>query len=130
MAAEAKTQFDVTTKHAAGQLADLLEALAGVGVNVIAFCGWGEADRAHLLVVPDDETKARKALAGRFTIAAEKTVIAITAASGRGAGAKIAAKLAKAGISIDRAYASTWDKGPSTAVFEVPDAEAALKALK
>ncbi len=129
MAAEIKTQFDVSSSHTPGQLAGLLEALSAAGINVIAFCGWGEGDRAPLLIVPDDEAKARKALAAGFTVASERKVIAVTAASGRGAGAKIAAKLAKAGISIDHAYASTWDKGPSTAVFAVPDPAAALEAL-
>lgn len=130
MSASIKTEFEISTGHLPGQLAELLERLAEAGVNVIGFCGRGDADRGYLLFVPDDPEKARAALAGHFTIKSERPVIAITAASGRGAGHKIAARLAKAKINIDHAYATTWDVGPSTAVFAVPDPDAALKALK
>jgi hypothetical protein len=95
---------------------------------VLAFCGWGHDGDAQALIVPDNEEKARKALAG-FSVA-ENAVLCVTAASGKGAGAKLAAKLGKAGINLSYAYATTAGTGQSVAVFRVPDPDAAIKALK
>ena len=50
--------------------------------------------------------------------------------AGKGAGAKLAQKLWDAGINIEYTYASTPGSGPSTAIFKVPDADAAIAALK
>ncbi len=126
MAAKIRTEFMVGVPHKAGALAGVLESLAKGGVNVLAFCGWGEGENAKILVVPDNDAKARKVLAG----ATESRVLCVTTASGKGAGAKLSTRLAKAGINIEHAYATTSGSGQGTAVFRTADPDAALKALK
>jgi hypothetical protein len=126
MAAKVRTEFLVAVPHKPGALAGVLESLAKSGVNVLAFCGWGEGENAKILVVPDKDDKARKVLGG----ATETRVLCVTTASGKGAGAKLSARLAKAGINVEHAYATTSGTGQGTAVFQIADADAALKALK
>ncbi|MBI2933376.1 MAG: hypothetical protein HYY16_17160 [Planctomycetes bacterium] len=130
MATRLRVEFLVTVPHQPGVLAQLLEGLAKGGVNVLAFCGWGEGEKALIMFVTDNDQKTRKALAAGGFDSTENPVLAVTAASGKGAGAKLAAKLAKAGVNIEHAYATTAGTGQSTAIFRLPDPQAALKALK
>jgi len=126
MAAKVRTEFLVAVPHKPGALAGVLESLAKAGINVLAFCGWGEGEGAKILVVPDKDDKARKVLTG----ATESRVLCVTTASGKGAGGKLAAKLGTAGINVEHAYATTSGSGQGTAVFRTADPDAALKALK
>ena len=130
MSAKIRTEFTVSLAHRPGELARVLEAMNKAGVNVLGFCGWGENDAARLRLVADDDRKARKALAdGRFT-AAEAQVVCVSGASGKGAGAKLTIRLAKASANIEHAYATTSGSGESTAVFKVPDPQGALSLLQ
>lgn len=130
MPARLRTEFAVKVPHQAGQLSRIMEALSKGGVNVLGYCGWGHDAEANIQVVADNDEKARKALAGAGLTAIENPVVCVTTSSGKGAGAKLAAKLAKAGINVDYSYATTSGTGQGTAIFRVGDASAAFKALK
>lgn len=130
MPAKLRVESTISMHHKPGELARVLGALAKGGVNVLAFCGWGHGGDAELLVVPDDEEKMRRALIAAGISASEHPVVCVTTASGKGAALKLAAKLGKAGVNVQHAYATTGGRGQSTAVFRVPDPSAALKALK
>ncbi len=130
MGAKIRTEFTLTLPHRPGELARVLEAMSKAGANVLGFCGWGENDSARLRLVTDDERKARKALADGNYAAAEAQVVCVSGASGKGAGAKLTVRLAKASANIAHAYATTSGSGESTAVFAVPDPQAALKILQ
>ena len=82
------------------------------------------------MIVPDKEQKALKVAEELGLNAKMNSVVAVTGEAGKGAGAKLAQKLWDAGINIEYAYASTPGSGPSTAIFKVPDADAAIAALK
>jgi len=130
MGAKIRTEFSVTLPHRPGELARILEAMAKAGVNVLGFCGWGEDGSARVLLVPDDERKARKGLADAKYAATEAQVVCVTGAAGKGSGAKLTVRLAKASANIDHAYATTTGSGESTAVFRVADPKAALAILQ
>jgi len=129
MGAKIRTEFSVALPHRPGELARVLESLSKAGVNVLGFCGWGHDGSAQVLLVPDDDRKARKALADGSFAATEAPVVCVSGASGKGAGAKLTIRLAKASANIEHAYATTSGSGESTAVFRVPDAQAALALL-
>ena len=82
------------------------------------------------MIVPDKEEKARKVSKELGMNVRIHSVVAVTGEAGKGAGAKLAQKLWDAGINIEYTYASTPGSGPSTAIFKVPDADAAIAALK
>ena len=130
MPAKLSTEISISVKHQPGELGRILDVLSKGGVNLLALCGYGQGDSAEILMVPQDEGKARKALVAAGVAATEHKVVCVTGPSGKGAGAKLAAKLAKAGVNIQHAYATTSGGGRSTAIFRVEKPEAAIKALK
>ena len=129
MAVKQRTEFLVSVPNRPGELGRVLESLAKGKVNVLGVCGWGEGETAKVMVVPDNDAKARKALAGGGFSFAEGPVIAVTGASGVGTGAKLAGKLAAAGLNVDHVYASTSGRGSGAVMLRVTDPQAALKAL-
>ena len=129
MPAKQRTEFTVSVPHRPGELGRVFDTLAKGRVNVLGVCGWGEGETAKVLIVADNEAKARKALSGSGFSFAETPVVTVSGPSGQGTGAKISARLASAGINIDHVYASTSGKGSGVVVLHVADATAALKAL-
>ena len=125
-----RTEFTVSATHRPGSLRNVLEAMALGGANVLAMCGYGQGETANLMLVSDREDKARAALRAAGFNPVETRVLCVTTSSGKGAGAKITAQLAKAGINIEYAYATTSGTGQGMAVFGVQDPERALIALK
>lgn len=125
------TEISLKVQARPGELTRVLGALSAAGVNVLAFCGYNAgSDEACIMVVPDNEDKAKKSLEAIGLNPSANFVLAITGEAGRGAGAKLTKKLSDAGINIEYAYASTPGDGPSTAIFKVPDADAAIRAMK
>jgi hypothetical protein len=125
-----RTEFTLAASNRAGSLAKLLDTLARGGANVLAVCAYGQGEQANLMIVAEPEEKARAALQGAGLRAVETQVLCVTTASGKGAGARIASKLAKAGMNIDYAYATTSGSGQGMAVFGVADPHGALRALR
>jgi hypothetical protein len=129
MAVRKKTEFFIDCPHKPGELARALETLAKAEVNILAFCGYGHGDTASMHFVVDEDAAATAALkAARIEFDTHR-VVAVTAGSGPGQGAKFARALADAKINIEYAYASTSGTGDSTAVFGVKNVERALQVL-
>lgn len=130
MSAKIRTEITVNVQNRPGELARVMEILARAGVNILAFCGYAEGNTSgKIRLIPDHDGKARKALEAEHLNYSEGAVVAVMGGSGKGAGAKLVVRLAKAGINIDYAYAGTSGDGKSIAVFKVPDPERALKEL-
>ena len=130
MAVAKKTEFTITCEHKAGELARILEALSGAGVNVLAFVGYQAGEKtAHLMLVPDDAGKAAEAIKGLGVEFKSTDVVAVTTTSGAGEGAKIARKLGDAGINMEYAYATTSGSGDSIFVIGSKDVDGTLKLL-
>lgn len=131
MGARKLTELTVDVKSQVGELARVLGIASQSGANVIAFCGYERSmGGSEILIVPDNPDKAKRALekAGYSVLA--NPVLAVTGAAGRGMGARLAEKLAKANINILYSYASSSGNGESTAIFRVQQPDQALKALK
>ena len=130
MSVRKRTELAISCDHKAGELARVLEAISEVGVNVLAFCGWGHGNHATILLVPDDDAKAIGALKAAKVAFEKRTVVAVTSGSGRGVGARLARLLGDARINVEYAYASTSGTDESTAVFAVEHVGKALKILE
>ena len=130
MATQKKTEYTIECSHKPGELARILESLSGAGVNVLAFCGYqtGE-DKANIMLVADDDGKAESTLKSAGITFKTNAVVAVTTSSGAGEGAKLARKLADAGVNLEYAYATTSGSGESTAVFAGKDVEKVLQVL-
>jgi hypothetical protein len=133
MAARKMTEIKVTVKNQVGELARVLGLATQAGVNIIAFCGYGRAGGGmggEILVVPDKPDKMEAALQKEHISFESNPVVAITGAAGKGMGAQMAGKFAKAAINILHSYASTTGSGNSTTIFRVEKPDVALKVLK
>ncbi|MHC4606018.1 MAG: hypothetical protein ACYTAF_03690 [Planctomycetota bacterium] len=127
-----RTEIKVNVAHKAGELTNVLKTVSQAGCNLLAFCGYGKgADSGEILMVPDHEGKARRALEAAGYEPQMGKVVVVPSPAGKGAGAKLAAKLSDFGINVEYAYASSTSGGKSVAVFRVaePDIEKALKAF-
>lgn len=131
MATRKMTELSLQVKAKPGELTRVLETLAGGGVNVLAFCGYNNGpEEACILVVPDNEEKAKKSLEAAGFAPKANPVVAVVGEAGKGAGAKLCARISEAGINIEYAYASTPGSGASIAIFKVADPDGAVRALK
>ncbi|MBI2901785.1 MAG: hypothetical protein HYY17_16490 [Planctomycetes bacterium] len=129
MAVLKKTEFEIPCPHRVGELACALETLAQAGANVLAFCGYGHNDKAMIMIVVDDEAKAKSALKGAGIKFQSHPVVAVMGRSGPGEGGRLARALADAKVNIEYTYASTSGAGESTAIFAVKNVRKALKVL-
>ncbi len=133
MGARKMTEFKVMVKDQVGVLAHVMGLATQAGSNIIAFCGYGHGGGSpdgEILIVPDKPDKLDAALKKAGIPFEAGPVVAITGAAGKGMGAKMAEKFAKAGISILHAYASTTGSGDSTAIFRVEKPDQMLKVWK
>ena len=110
-------------------MARILELIAGEGVNVLAFAGFSQGDEATLTFVPDDAKKATAVLKAQGIEFKSLPILVVKGASGAGDGARIARKLADAGINLESTYASTTGTGESIVVFRAADVEEASRVL-
>src|SRR5262249_26435370 len=115
---EVAEELQIEIKNKPGALADVLDAVAGAGVAVRAFCGYGMGPSGAVLLVPANAVKAKAALkkAGFKKVGSGKVVLA-TVKDQRGAGAAIAAAAAKKKINLEYAYASGTGKGSGVVVL-------------
>jgi hypothetical protein len=129
MPAKPRTELKVEVENKPGELTKVLAVLAKSGVNALAFCGYAVNGGGVIMVVPDHDGKATKALEASGYKVTSGPVLAVQTAAGQGAGAKLAKKLSDAGINVDYAYASSIGSGQGMAIFRVADIEKAIKAL-
>lgn len=129
MSVKQRTEYEVKCGNKAGELARIMESLNRAGVNVLAFCGYGQGKQARIYFVPDDDAKASVALKQAKVKCVTSPVVALSCPSGMGEGAKLARLLAEARISLDYIYASTPGNGETTVILGVPE-KAIDKTLK
>lgn len=126
----AKTiQVRVYTPDQPGELSRVLSTLAGSKVNVIAFAGYAQDQRGHLMLVTDNAGKAISLLKAAGYEIREEAVVLVTDSDVLGSGAALAAKIAKAGINLTGSYA-TSSGGTYVTVFQTADIDRLVAALK
>ncbi len=112
--------FSMPVPNRAGQGAQLLDALAEHGVNLLAFTGFPTSGRAQVDFVPYDVAKfTRAARKLKLKIGKKKTVFLAQGDDKPGAIAKICDKLAQARINMVAMDAVAAGKGRFGAIFWV-----------
>ncbi len=123
-------QITVWVADRPGALGDVASTLGEKKVNVQAFLVHAAGDEGAIRLIVDKPAAAKKALAARGWRATEDDVVALTLADKPGTLGAAAAKLGRAGINIQYGYTGGAKGGRVNAYFAVPDAAAALKALR
>jgi hypothetical protein len=125
------TQLNLPLDNGIGTLAQLCRALAHGGVNLLAIAA-PEAGRENpgirLLVLNRD--LAVRALSKAGYLFSEEQVLFVELTNRPGALAKAAEKLAKAGINIRYAYATTSPRGKKTAAVVAVTEQDLPRAVK
>lgn len=122
--------YYVMLPNRAGQGAKVMAALAGEGVNLLAFSGFPSGGKAQLDLVPEDGAKLRRAARKLgLKLSVRKSGFLYQADDRVGAMTKILDKLAAAKISVTAVDAVTSGAGRFGAIFWVKPA-AVAKATK
>jgi hypothetical protein len=103
--------------------------LADARVNISALSADTRAGRGKIHVVVNDVAQAKRALRRAKYRATEETAFVVRMRNKPGALARVAARLAKAGVNIKSAYSTTAGRS-ATAVFTVGSVAKARKILR
>ena len=117
------TQLVVSLRSKRGVLAQLAGTLAEAGVNIIALSADAVSGRGKIRMVVNNPAAARRALRKARYRVAEEPAYVVRLRNKPGAVARVASRLAKAGVNITSAYATTAGKS-ANAVFTSKSAKA------
>ena len=123
-------QFVVQLPNQPGSLADLAERLADAGVDLRAIGGGGIGDSGHVIFKTADDDATRAVLeAGRYVYHEGESVL-VEVDDQPGGMARVARKLADAGVNIyGHLFIGRWGDQAQFS-FVVSDVAAARKALE
>lgn len=122
-------EFKVTMEDRPGSLAKLTEALGKGGVNIEGIAAIPSGGKGDIRVVMGNAAGARQALQGAgITVEGEREVLVVDLPHRPGELAKVARKLADAGVNIDSVYSMGDRGGNRQVVLGVDDLEKARKA--
>lgn len=123
-------EFKVTMEDRPGSLAKLTEALGKGGVNIEGIAAIPSGGKGDIRVVMGNAAGARQALQGAgITVEGEREVLVVDLPHRPGELAKVARKLADAGVNIDSVYSMGDRGGNRQVVLGVDDLEKARKAV-
>lgn len=120
--------FTVEFDNQPGRLAELSEAMAARGVNLV-ICGLAHGDAGTVAFIADDEAAARSVLQDAGFDVTERDAVMVRLKNTPGAGAATFRKLADAGVNIDVFLPVRVSDSQFVAVLCVDDQEAAVAAL-
>ncbi|HET7379653.1 MAG TPA: ACT domain-containing protein [Gaiellales bacterium] len=123
------TQLTLSLKSRPGVLAALARTLADARVNIAALSADTRAGRGKIHVVVQNLGQAKRALRHAKYRATEETAFVVRMRNKPGALARVAARLAKAGINIKSVYATAAGRS-ATIVFTVGSVTKARKILR
>ena len=126
-----ETQFSVFMINKPGVLAQILDKIAAVKVNVLALTVMDSVEHGVLRVVAASNEKLRKALDQLNVQYSETAVLCINLPNKSGAFADVANKLSHAHINISYAYCTAGARGGrTTSILKVADVKKAMKVLQ
>lgn len=102
--AEITKEIQVPVPNKPGTLARVAEPIREAGVNILALCGWGEADKGTVMLLTDNNASALAALKKAGFAPTEKDVVTAVLANKVGTLAEAAQKLGRAEIDINYCY--------------------------
>ena len=124
------TQFVILLADKPGTLAEVCSALSETGVNITAIFAPETKGEGKVRVMVHDVDAGRAALKAAKIKFSEEDVLDVELDNRPGAFGELAGKLAKAGINIRHAYATTAPFARAKVVIAVSDVAKALEALR
>jgi hypothetical protein len=121
--------FIVEAKNEPGKLAQATKAIADKGVNVVTGALIGLGEKGGFAFISNDEAGTRTALRDANYTFREVEVIPISVSDEPGALAKIAKKLADAGVNIEVLLPTGMSGNKMTLALGVDKIDAARKAI-
>ncbi len=121
--------FIVTAKDEPGRLAEVSKALGDKGVNITTGAVIAAGETGAFGFISNDEAGTRSALRDLNCSVREVEVIPISVADEAGALAKIASKLADAGVNVELLLPTGMSGGKQTIALGVDNVDAARKAI-
>ena len=121
-------QLTLSLRSRPGVLAALARTLADARVNISALSAETRAGRGKIHVVVKNPGQAKRALRHAKYRATEETAFVVRMRNKPGALARVAARLAKAGVNIKSVYATTAGRR-ATVVFTVGSVAKGRKIL-
>ena len=121
--------FIVEAKNQPGKLAEVTKAIADKGVNVVTGAVIGIGDSGGFAFISNDETSTRTALRDSGYKFREVEVMPISVSEEPGSLAKIAKKLADAGVNVEVILPTGMSGNKMTLALGVDKIDAARKAI-
>jgi hypothetical protein len=103
-------QLWAVTENKVGMLADVSAAVSASGVNIQAICAYGMEDKAHFMLVTDNNQKAMSSLQAQGYEVSEQDVVILGLPNRVGILKETADKLKTAGINLEYIYGTTCCK--------------------
>ncbi len=123
------TQLVLTLQSKRGVLAGIGHALAEARVNIISLSAAEAAGRGKIRMVVNKPTLAKRALRKAHVRFAREAAFPNRLRNMPGALARFADKLAKGGVTIKSAYATTAGRGGATVIFTVSNPAKARRII-
>jgi len=123
-------QLSIHLENKPGRLANVLSALAGERVNIVAMSVMDSHDNQVLRIVVDDPGRARTCVRALNMAPNETDVVVAELRNQPGALAHVCELLASEHVNIDYCYCSAGGKnGKTMGIFKVSNHDRALRAL-
>ena len=122
-------EFAIPAGNNPGVLAQVLRAVAGRKVNILAYCTSFDLDCFTILLVTDAALITKTALADAGLNCTTHSVVLVSAEDRAGTPAALFNQLRKAGIDIWYAYVAALKPAELCAVFKTVDDQRALRVL-
>ena len=124
-------QLSVFLENRPGTLAQVTGALAAHGINILGFSILDAVDYGVLRIVVNKPVKAAHILGDGGMMVVESDVITLSLPNKPGSLARLAAKLSKARVNIEYAYASAGRaKGKTPVILKVDNVQRAHRLLR
>jgi hypothetical protein len=112
-----------------GLLAEVSALIAKAKVNISAICAYQSEDKAQFLIVAESNAKAKKALAALGVEVKEEDVVCVEMPNNAGELARVAGKLADAGVNINFSWATAFVGKTSAWVIKTSNNAKAITAI-
>ena len=118
------------TENKVGMMAEITDAIAKSGANIIAINAFGIDSNAIFRIVTTDNAKAIAAIKAKNIAVSEREAVSVALENRVGAASNMSAALKGANIDIGYIYGSTCDCGAaSTIIFNCSDNRKAVEVL-
>jgi hypothetical protein len=123
-------ELSVKTENKIGMMAEVAEAIAAKGVNIMALNAFGIDKNAIFRIVTSNNAKAIDGIKAKDLEISEREVVSVGLENKPGMAAELGERLKAAGIDVNYIYGSTCDcGGPSTIIFNCNNNKKAVEAL-